>query len=366
MNKFLSIVWYKVLPAVYGGQKGITQFNQALGEKADLTCLCSKNNVVTPGLSFRVQPELPVSKSQFWNLFTRKKILDKIRNEKYNHIIIEHPYHGWLGKHKQKLNFQFIVHAHNIEFVRLKKKGEWWWRIVRSMEKNAFRSADFILFKTQEDREFAINSFLLYSENCLLLPFGTELKSAPKKNLALTARIRERHRIADTESIILFSASFDYEPNRQAYFTLINEILPRLEKSGANFRIIICGSPHNLNPPASPKIIITGEVADLSEYLLAADIFINPVVTGSGIQTKNMEAISYGLPLVTTEFAAKGLPVYLLNNMVTTVQDKDWNTFSKAVISSLKNQPLANQKFYEDYNWGNIVDRFLPDIGVKT
>lgn len=41
MSKILSIVWYKVLPPVFGGQKGIAGFNKHLAKHHPLVCLCS-------------------------------------------------------------------------------------------------------------------------------------------------------------------------------------------------------------------------------------------------------------------------------------------------------------------------------------
>ncbi|MEI9912883.1 MAG: hypothetical protein WDO71_26530 [Bacteroidota bacterium] len=104
MNNFLSIVWYKVLPPEYGGQKGIAHFNDWLGQKAALTCLCSQDNQSDRVLSYKLRKELPVSRLQFWNPFVRNKILSFIRQQSFTHIIIEHPYHGWLGNINKSLD----------------------------------------------------------------------------------------------------------------------------------------------------------------------------------------------------------------------------------------------------------------------
>jgi polysaccharide biosynthesis protein PslH len=49
-------------------------------------------------------------------------------------------------------------------------------------------------------------------------------------------------------------------------------------------------------------------VPDLEPYYARANAFVNPIFHGSGINMKNIEAMGYGLPLVTTSFGARGLP----------------------------------------------------------
>jgi glycosyltransferase involved in cell wall biosynthesis len=43
------------------------------------------------------------------------------------------------------------------------------------------------------------------------------------------------------------------------------------------------------------------------EYYKSIDIAINPVLYGSGLKIKTVEAIAYGIPLVTTSAGAQGL-----------------------------------------------------------
>src|SRR5882724_419398 len=119
MKNFLSVVWYRILPPVYGGQKGIALFNQYLGKRVPLTCLCSQDNSPGKDLSYKIINNLPASRFQFWNPLTRKRILSQIRDQSFTDIIVEHPYHGWLGQYKKKMGFRFIVHAHNIEHLRM-------------------------------------------------------------------------------------------------------------------------------------------------------------------------------------------------------------------------------------------------------
>ncbi|MBL7740065.1 MAG: glycosyltransferase family 4 protein [Chitinophagaceae bacterium] len=365
MKKFLSIVWYRVLPPEYGGQKGIAYFNEYLGRKVSLTCLCSENNSPDQPLSYQLVNKLPSSPLQFWMPPARKQVLQYIKENPFTHIIIEHPYHGWLGKYKEKYGFRFIVHAHNIEHLRMKARGKLWWRWIKRAERSAFRSADHILFKTGTDRSAAIELFGLEPRKCHLVPYGLSETARLPGDKNYKQMIQERHGISPDKKIILFAASPDHEPNRKARDLIVQQIIPLLEKKQFRFHFIICGGL-----PVKEIILLNrvqgltaaGFVPSLNEYMQAADVFINPVVSGSGIQTKNMEAIAAGCNVVTTAFAATGLPSYLLHEKLFVSPDNDWDHLTDNIIRAATVRSTVPPQFYIDYDWSNIIAGLLQDL----
>ena len=97
MINVLSIVSYNFLPANMGGQKGIAFFYNFLSKKVNLTCVTTKSNDASYAKGYTVLPILSESKFRYINLFyffTLKKI---IKQKQITHLIIEHPYYGWLG-----------------------------------------------------------------------------------------------------------------------------------------------------------------------------------------------------------------------------------------------------------------------------
>jgi glycosyltransferase involved in cell wall biosynthesis len=55
------------------------------------------------------------------------------------------------------------------------------------------------------------------------------------------------------------------------------------------------------------RIFLGGRVDDIASVYNEADIIINPVRFGAGLKIKNLEALAYGIPLVTTTHGARGL-----------------------------------------------------------
>lgn len=363
MKNFLSIVWYRVLPPQYGGQKGIACFNQHLGIKVPLTCLCSANNIPADNLSYKVQNSLPVSRLQFLSPFVRKHIRSLISQQSFTHIIIEHPYHGWLGKYKKQLGFYFIVHAHNIEHLRMKARGKPWWGLLKRTERAAFKKADLILFKTENDQQKAISLFNIPSQKCMVVPYGVNQTQPPSPDSLLKEELKKKYTINAEEKILLFAGTLEYEPNARALDTLLHNILPLLQKKGFRFRLIICGeltTKRTEDIRRIPDIIAAGYVPSIAEMMQCCDVFINPVAGGSGVQTKNIEAIANGCNVVTTLFAATGLPLYLINKKVF-VSD-DWEKFSDNIIMAASMPSVTPQQFYEEYNWEKVVERLLKKL----
>jgi len=95
--KILSLVPYKFLPPDMGGQKGIAFFNRYLSKHTNLSCVTIKDNsqVLTEGYPVKnILSNSPVRYINPFYFFTVSRI---IREEKITHLIIEHPYYGWLG-----------------------------------------------------------------------------------------------------------------------------------------------------------------------------------------------------------------------------------------------------------------------------
>lgn len=366
MQRILSIVWYKILPANYGGQKGIACFNHFLGLKADLTCLCSEDNSTNDTLTYKLVPGLPASKSQFINPVVKKLILKKITEEKFSYVILEHPYHAWLVNYKEAYRFRLIVHAHNIEFLRMQQRKKWWWPWVKYTEKKAFKKADYILFKTEKDRQTALQVFKIDVAKTIIVPFGINIPSLPSTIPSNREKVRARHQIQDKEKILLFAGTPDYEPNILAIENILNNIIPLLNQQPQFlYKVFICGkqNPETIARLSScQQIIVTGFVDSIEEYMQAADVMLNPVINGSGIQTKNLDALANGLSVAATEFSAEGLPAYLSPSKLLTAPDNDWQKFVENILLLSNTHNPTPPQFYKDFYWENIISRTLSNV----
>ncbi len=116
--------------------------------------------------------------------------------------------------------------------------------------------------------------------------------------------------------VAVFTGILNYAPNEDAAYWLLRDIWPRVITQLPAARLTIVGAG------ASPALIaeaekvagasVTGAVADMRPYLHKAAISIAPLRTARGLQNKVLEALAAGLPVVTTQAVADGLPARVL------------------------------------------------------
>lgn len=368
MNKPVNItalVPYQVFPAKMGGQKGIAFFYRYLSRLLPVTIISTANNEIPANLDAQLLPVLATSKLRYINpflFFTLKEIIIK---NKSTHLVLEHPYYGWLGWLLQKFcKIKLVIHSHNIESVRFKSTGRWWWKILWQYEKMVHRRADINFFITDEDREFAIRNFKLEAEKCHCITYGFEMSEPPlpKEKLAAKKALQQKHAINDAEKILLFNGTLDYKPNLDALDSILLHINPLLllNKKFA-YKIIICGkglpdSYDELKSYRGSNIIYAGFVDDINLYFKGADIFINPVIEGGGIKTKVVEALGYNLTVISTRSGAIGIPSSISGKKLYNITDSDWQGFANAIYEADSAEKIP-AGFFEQFYWGNIASK---------
>lgn len=124
--------------------------------------------------------------------------------------------------------------------------------------------------------------------------------------LAPKARRRLRHQFGfqPHEKIALFCGS-NTHPNREAAAAILDSIAPACADPAVRF-VIIGRVGEMLSAPASGRVLITGAADDVVPWMQAADVALNPMLSGSGSNIKVAEYCGAGLPLVTTPFGLRG------------------------------------------------------------
>ena len=363
--KILSLVSYKFLPPDMGGQKGIAFFNRYLSKKINLRCVTTKDNNTDNSEGYPIQNILSNSRLRYINPFYFFILSRIIRQEKITHLILEHPYYGWLAiLLKWFCKIKLIVHSHNIESQRFKSMGKWWWGILWHYEKFTHRNADHNFFIQNNDRDYAIEKFKLVQEHCTTITYGFEFNTVPAAEVKITARelICKMYNIPATEKILLFNGTLGYKPNLIAVNNILEKINPLLLASeNFTYKIIICGNKlpaayKGLIDYKEKNIIYAGFVDDINLYFKGCDIFINPVIDGGGIKTKLVEALGYNLSVVSSQSGAIGISAEVTGAKMKVVEDGNWAAFATEIINmqTAKQTPAV---FFEHFYWGNITEK---------
>ncbi len=351
-----------------GGQKGIYLFLKYVSQHAPVVCYTSNDNEPGSAENFTVKKILGTGSSRYYNLFNFFKLKKDFNAEGITHLVLEHPYLGWLGiLLKYFAGVKFIVHSHNIEALRFKSTGRWWWRILWQYEKLVHRQADHNFFITEEDKNYAIANFKLKPGLCTVITYGIEQAQAPSLTFKEAAKqqIIRHHQLPEPDFIILYNGSLDYKPNLNGLRTIVNQVNPvLLAQKQFTYTIIICGnrlSAENkawLESQRNNNILFAGFVDDINVYFTAADMFLNPITDGGGIKTKLVEALAANNTAVSYNNGAIGIPQGITGQKLTVVPDDDADAFSNEVVAQIHaGKAEIPPTFFNHFYWGNIAEK---------
>jgi GT2 family glycosyltransferase/glycosyltransferase involved in cell wall biosynthesis len=109
---------------------------------------------------------------------------------------------------------------------------------------------------------------------------------------------------------MLFLGSFRHEPNRAALDWFVLEVMPLILARRADARLMMVGSdppPAHTYADQSGALQMVGYVEDVREPLSRYAVFVCPILSGSGVRVKLLEAFAAGIPVVSTRVGAEGL-----------------------------------------------------------
>jgi sugar transferase (PEP-CTERM/EpsH1 system associated) len=166
------------------------------------------------------------------------------------------------------------------------------------------------------------------------------------------------------ELSLLFTGTMGYFPNKDAVLYFYSKVFPLIKNAVPNVKFYVVGN----HPPKRLKrlmsrgdIVVTGRVEDVRPYFAKSAVFVCPLRSGSGMQTKILEAMAMGVPVVTTSMGFEALEATAGKHII--VADNA-GRFAQEVIHLLKNKELrqsvaqnARKLVERKYGWPSVVKR---------
>ena len=166
-------------------------------------------------------------------------------------------------------------------------------RLLSEYERKIFDYFEAHSIISKQDRAFIFHT---HKDRITLIPNGVDERFFEQQDLP-------------KKTDILFTGNMSYAPNVEAASFLVNEILPLLKHDFPMIRCCIAGAQPvpEVRQLASDTVEVTGWVADIRNSYAEATVFVAPMLIGTGLQNKLLEAMACGLPCVTTELANNAL-----------------------------------------------------------
>lgn len=131
------------------------------------------------------------------------------------------------------------------------------------------------------------------------------------------------------------------EFNIDAANFFLEQVYPLILEQIPEARLAIAGKVSQaiqLNSTLKNNVDLLGFVPSLMDVYLSSKVFVCPLLNGIGTKVKLQEAMSYGLPIVTTSVGASGLK---LTNHLNAFITNDAEQFAQHTLELLRNLELA-------------------------
>ncbi|MCC6722768.1 MAG: glycosyltransferase [Bacteroidia bacterium] len=259
----------------------------------------------------------------FFNLFTNNSYnVERFYNNEFNNLLkellsknefdiiqIEGIYASmYIDAIRKFSKAPVVLRQHNVEFQIWERMAanenniikKWYLKLLtqrlKKFEIEQLNKFDAVIPVTNDDAEIFIASGC--KKQIFISPAGIEVGNFS---------------ISDYENVnpfhIYHLGSLEWLPNREAVIWFIENIWVKISKIDKRFKLFVAGknTPHFFKKYECENIEICGEIKDPSEFLRDKAITVVPLLSGSGIRLKILEAMAVGKLVISTTIGAQGI-----------------------------------------------------------
>jgi glycosyltransferase involved in cell wall biosynthesis len=219
-------------------------------------------------------------------------------------VICSHPY-GYPTVHEAGWQGKLVYEAHNVE--RDLKQGiyagqPWPVGEIETLERNCARAASHITACSESERDRLTALYGLTAQQCAVIPNGIALDLVPYTSPSARASVQKRLGLRKPVALFMGSA---HQPNVEAA-----ELILQAAALCTEFDFALMGSvSHQLgrnHVPRNTRLLGVVNDTEKSLWLKVASIGLNPIISGAGTNLKLAEYAAAGLPIISTQFGARG------------------------------------------------------------
>lgn len=248
---------------------------------------------------------------------------------------------------------RYAAHARNplkrAYFGYLARQGKRW-------EANALRHFDGIAAFTAED-----------AAGFRALGF-----KGPVEVLPLGVVFNEEYPPCSPNETLGYLGSFEWLPNVQGLRWFLAEVWPLVQQAVPEAEVLLAG--RGVNPFAAETlptgVSFVGEVPDAAAFRARYCIEVVPLLAGSGVRVKILEAFAAGKAVVSTSVGLQGIPASTDIHVLTAEAPEDFAGQVVRLLREPRQRATIAQNglewVREHYNWGTVVGRWVEFLGRLT
>ncbi len=232
---------------------------------------------------------------------------------------------------------------------------KWFFRIeakrLRNYERQIFDYFERHTIISEQDRDL------------ILHPKNTTIKCIP--NGVDSSFFESINEVKDFE--ILFVGNMSYTPNIEAAKFVSNELIPLLKINHPSISFLISGAnPHSTILKLAKNdssIKVSGWVEDIRTSYARGKIFVAPMIIGTGMQNKLIEAMAMGVPCITTTLANNAIRAIHNESIIVANTKEDFIKFIEKLLSDnhfYNRISIGGKDFVKShYNWQSTTHELI-------
>jgi glycosyltransferase involved in cell wall biosynthesis len=254
---------------------------------------------------------IPYQISRFVKKDYKVKLVSLLTQNNYDFILLETVYlMPYISVIKRYSSAKILLRTHNMEY-------EIWDRLY----KGANWGVSKLLYKWLARQMFRYESFRLHSIDYLIAISKRELLMFKASHPSLNGSVvpitwnvsKESYQKtlkSNTQNISLFFiGSLDWKPNQEGLLWFLHKVWPICHARFPNLTFYVAGRnmPDKIKQIILDGVIMMGEVDDAVAFVNQHDIAIVPLLSGSGMRAKIIEAMGLGKVVITTSIGLEGI-----------------------------------------------------------
>lgn len=240
------------------------------------------------------------------------KLAEILKHEHFDIVHVESIYMTpYVDVIRKNSSAKIVVRMHNIEHQI--------WERLASNESNPFmkflyhvnekqlrKVEDSILNKVDGYMTISEPDYQYFEKTApeipgVVIPFGIDMD-----NYEL-----EDDFIASDKPSLCHIGSMNWSPNIEGIEWFLDDVWPLIHEAHPDLEFTVAGhgTPDHLMQRKDANVKFVGTVPDANEFMLDHELMIVPLLSGSGIRVKIVEAMALGRVVITTSVGAEGLSV---------------------------------------------------------